>query len=63
MKSTLGSAEYMQRPELWSRRLSDLVSIGQQRRVMLPSYSRDVKLANFYQINNIYLHSGYRPFL
>jgi hypothetical protein len=31
------SAEYMQHPELWLGRLSDLVSIGQQRRVMLAS--------------------------
>jgi hypothetical protein len=37
MKSMSGSAEYMQRLELWLGRLSDLVSIGQQRRVMLLS--------------------------
>jgi hypothetical protein len=57
------NVEYMLRPELWLGKFLDLVSIGQQRRVMPPSESRDVKLANSYQSNNIYRHSSCRPSL
>jgi hypothetical protein len=37
-------------------------SIGQQRRVMRPSWFRGVKLANTCQNNNIYQHSNCRPY-